>query len=105
MVDDFCLIAPFDCQAAQTSSRLHLAAWHINALYESDLTGPGASVDIARIWIQRLGSMISFQSNGMLFDGNGVQPDRFVTPSPGSFLDQGEDSVLNEAVEYLEASR
>ncbi|MDA8019420.1 MAG: S41 family peptidase [Thermoanaerobaculia bacterium] len=48
----------------------------------------------------RIGSMASFQSNGKLFDGNGVPPDVEVEPVPIYYIG-GEDNALEEAVERL----
>ena len=50
----------------------------------------------------RIASMVSFQTNGELFDGNGVEPDRFIAPSPDSFLESGTDNVLQAALDLLQ---
>ena len=49
----------------------------------------------------RLASMASFQPDGRLYDGNGIEPDIEVSPSPESFLKDGKDSVLEAAIEKL----
>ena len=46
-------------------------------------------------------SMASFQPDGKLYDGNGVQPDLLVQPKPGYFIDAGEDNFLIKAIELL----
>lgn len=48
----------------------------------------------------RIGSMASFQSDGSLFDGNGVHPDVLVDPIPEFFIG-GRDNVLEEAVKRI----
>ena len=45
----------------------------------------------------RIGSMASFQTNGKLFDGNGVEPDVTVESIPEYHIGKG-DNVLEEAV-------
>ena len=50
----------------------------------------------------RLGSMASFQSDGKLFDGNGVMPDVVVEPAPEYYIG-GSDNVLEEAVKLVKA--
>lgn len=45
----------------------------------------------------RIGSMASFQADGRLFDGHGVQPDVVVEPVPEYYIG-GRDNVLEEAV-------
>lgn len=49
-----------------------------------------------------LGSMVSFQRNGRLYDGNGVQPDILVAPSPVYFLKGGTDNVLLRATQFIQ---
>lgn len=49
----------------------------------------------------RLGSMVSFQADGKLFDGHGVQPDVVVWPTPEYFLENGDDNVIERAVEWI----
>ncbi len=49
----------------------------------------------------RLGSMVSFQADGKLFDGHGVQPDLIVPSAPGSLCFGGDDNVLEEAVRLV----
>jgi hypothetical protein len=52
----------------------------------------------------RLGSMVSFQANGKLFDGHGVQPDLLVEPTPEYFIG-GPDNVLEAAISRLTAEK
>jgi C-terminal processing protease CtpA/Prc len=40
--------------------------------------------------------MASFQSNGKLYDGNGIQPDVIIEPIPTDFIGKT-DSVLQAA--------
>jgi C-terminal processing protease CtpA/Prc len=49
----------------------------------------------------RLSSMASFQKDGKLFDGNGVQPDIFIEPLPEYFLKNGKDNVLEKAIRFI----
>jgi hypothetical protein len=49
----------------------------------------------------RLGSMVSYQPNGLLFDGHGVQPDILVDPTPQSFTEAGTDNVLERAIQII----
>ena len=49
----------------------------------------------------RLGSMVSFQPDGRLFDGVGVVPDIEIWPSPTDFVGKG-DRVLEEAIKLLQ---
>jgi len=49
----------------------------------------------------RLASMVSFQSNGSLYDGNGVAPDILVLPTPDYFLGK-EDKQLTRARKIIE---
>jgi hypothetical protein len=48
----------------------------------------------------RIGSIASFQADGRLFDGNGVQPDRVIEPEPAYFIG-GPDNVLDSAVQMI----
>ncbi len=48
----------------------------------------------------RIGTMVSFQADGRLFDGNGVRPDVVIEPLPGHFIG-GPDNVLAEAVKRI----
>jgi C-terminal processing protease CtpA/Prc len=48
----------------------------------------------------RIGSMVSFQADGRLFDGHGVQPDILVEPTPEYYIGRG-DNVLAEALKRL----
>ena len=50
----------------------------------------------------RLGTMVSFQPNGRLFDGNGVAPDLLVEPLPEFFVG-GRDNQAKRAVEVIRA--
>jgi len=50
----------------------------------------------------RIGSMISFQSDGRLFDGHGARPDVVVEPAPEYYIG-GPDNVLAEALTALAA--
>ena len=52
----------------------------------------------------RLGTMVSFQSNGSLFDTRGVHPDVHVEPTPGFFIGD-EDSQLRAAVRIIEGAK
>ena len=44
--------------------------------------------------------MVSFQSDGRLFDGNGVLPDVRVEPAPEFYIG-GRDNALEEAVKRI----
>jgi hypothetical protein len=59
---------------------------------EEKLPGTGISV--------RLASMISYQADGRLFDGNGTTPDVVVEPEPGYFVG-GEDTALRKAMAVI----
>jgi len=48
----------------------------------------------------RIGSMVSFQADGKLFDGNGIHPDILVEPAPEYYIG-GRDNVLEEAVRRI----
>jgi C-terminal processing protease CtpA/Prc len=48
----------------------------------------------------RLSSMASFQPNGKLYDGNGIEPDVVVEPVPTDYIGKT-DSVLDAAVKRL----
>jgi hypothetical protein len=48
-----------------------------------------------------LSSMASFQSTGLLYDGNGVEPEIPVEPVPEYYLVAGEDRVLSYALRFL----
>jgi len=52
----------------------------------------------------RLGTMVSFQSNGSLFDTRGVRPDVHVEPTPGFFIGD-EDDQLRAAVRIIEGAQ
>jgi hypothetical protein len=52
----------------------------------------------------RIGSMVSFQADGRLFDGNGVLPDVVVEPTP-EYYAGGADNVLAAALERIGAAR
>ena len=49
----------------------------------------------------RLSSMASFQPNGRLYDGNGIQPDVIIEPIPTDFIGKT-DSVLGAAITRLQ---
>jgi hypothetical protein len=49
----------------------------------------------------RIGSMASFQADGKLFDGNGVQPDVVVEPVPEYYIG-GRDNLLEAAVKRVQ---
>jgi serine/threonine protein kinase len=49
----------------------------------------------------RCASMASFQPNGKLYDGNGVQPDALVEPTPAYFLNGGKDPFMTAAMRLL----
>ena len=57
-----------------------------------------------RLWNSKirvhLSSMASFQPNGKLYDGNGIQPDIVVEPVPTDFIGQT-DTVLETAIRYI----
>jgi C-terminal processing protease CtpA/Prc len=48
-----------------------------------------------------LGSMVSYQRDGRMYDGNGVQPDVLVEPEAEYFLQGGRDNVLERALELI----
>jgi len=50
--------------------------------------------------VLRIGSMASFQANGKLYDGNGIQPDVLVEPAPEYYIG-GRDNVLEEAMRRI----
>jgi len=47
-----------------------------------------------------LSSMASFQPNGRLYDGNGIQPDIVVEPVPTDFIGRN-DTVLDKAIDFI----
>ncbi len=47
-----------------------------------------------------LSSMASFQPDGSLYDGNGIQPDVFIEPAPTDFIGQT-DTILDTAIHRL----
>jgi C-terminal processing protease CtpA/Prc len=51
-----------------------------------------------------LSSMASFQPNGKLYDGNGIQPDIMIKPIPTDFIGKT-DSVLEAAIQRLQQIR
>ncbi|MEM6429353.1 MAG: S41 family peptidase [Deinococcota bacterium] len=53
----------------------------------------------------RMASMASFQPSGLLYDGNGVQPDILVEPVATDYLRWHTDSVLDAAIEFILESR
>jgi hypothetical protein len=52
----------------------------------------------------RIGSMVSFQANGQLFDGTGVHPDVLLEANPEYYLGV-QDNVLEEAVRRISLTR
>jgi C-terminal processing protease CtpA/Prc len=48
----------------------------------------------------RLGTIVSFQSSGKLFDGVGVEPDVLIEPEPDFFIG-GRDNQLDGAVSLI----
>ena len=46
--------------------------------------------------------MASFQRTGLLYDGNGIEPDVVVDPEPEYFLTGGADNILQEALGLLD---
>jgi Tol biopolymer transport system component len=56
---------------------------------------PGSLLEV------KLSSMVSYQRDGRLFDGNGVAPDVLLHPSPEYHLTGGRDNVLERALEML----
>ena len=52
----------------------------------------------------RIGSMVSFQADGRLFDGHGVRPDVVVEPGPEYYIG-GLDNVLADAVGRVSQKR
>jgi hypothetical protein len=58
------------------------------------------TIEGGRIRLQ-LGSMISYQPNGHLFDGHGVQPDILINPNPSFYLNDKPDHVLDTAVDTI----
>lgn len=48
-----------------------------------------------------LSSMASFQPNGKLYDGNGIQPDFIIEPIPTDFIGKT-DSILQAAIQKLQ---
>lgn len=69
-------------------------------------SGGSARVQLVRLgktpFTLRIGSMVSFQPNGRLFDGFGVMPDIEVEPVPEYFTG-GHDNVLDRAIQHLVA--
>lgn len=51
----------------------------------------------------RIGSMVSYQADGRLFDGNGITPDALVRPAPDYYIG-GNDIVLAEALRRLRSA-
>ncbi len=46
-------------------------------------------------------SMASFQNTGRLFDGVGVEPDIYLDPVPEYYLLNGQDRVLERAIQII----
>ncbi len=59
---------------------------------------PNSGIEIA------LSSMASFRPNGKLFEGNGIEADILVKPTPGDFLGRS-DKVLDEALKWIRQVR
>jgi hypothetical protein len=53
--------------------------------------------------VLRIGTMASFQADGKLFDGNGIQPDVLIEPVPEYYIG-GRDNVLEEAMRRIRGS-
>ena len=51
-----------------------------------------------------LSSMASFQPNGKLYDGNGIQPDIVVEPVPTDFIGRT-DTVLDKAIDFINSKK
>lgn len=49
----------------------------------------------------RCASMASFQPSGLLYDGNGVEPDVVVEPTPDYFLQGGQDPFMEKALDLI----
>lgn len=66
--------------------------------------GGSARVQVVRLgetpFSLRIGSMVSFQANGRLFDGFGVAPDVEVLPEPAYFVG-GTDNLLEAALQRI----
>src|SRR5262249_8736262 len=52
----------------------------------------------------RLGSMVSFQADGKLFDGNGITPDILIVPIPEYFIG-GKDNALLAALNWIKSKK
>jgi C-terminal processing protease CtpA/Prc len=48
----------------------------------------------------QLSSMASFQPNGKLYEGNGIQPDIHIEPTPTDFIGKT-DTVLDAAIQTI----
>lgn len=46
--------------------------------------------------------MVSYQPNGKLYEGNGIEPDVTIEPIPTDFIGKT-DSILEAAIEYLQS--
>jgi C-terminal processing protease CtpA/Prc len=81
-----------------------LKGWRNITLVGTPSGGGSARIEAARLSSVpislRLGSMVSYMPSGQLFDGNGVQPDVLVEPSP-EFLIGGADNVLAQAIDTI----
>ncbi|MEM6804419.1 MAG: hypothetical protein AAF696_23670, partial [Bacteroidota bacterium] len=53
----------------------------------------------------RLSSIISFQPNGKLFEGEGVAPDIYLEPKQYSDIVGSTDSQLDAAIDYIKSHR
>ena len=77
-----------------------------NILCETQLTESGKIKEQDNSGLEvELASMASFQPSGLLYDGNGVQPDILIEPIPTDFLMDQTDSVLDAAIEFILESR
>jgi len=81
-----------------------LKGWH-NVTLVGTSSGGGSSrsqsFQLAGTRISvRIGSMVSYQASGRLFDGNGVHPDIRVDPIPEYFIG-GDDSAIHKALQWI----
>ena len=49
--------------------------------------------------------MASFRPNGKLYDGNGIEVDEQILPAPEFFTRDGEDRVLENAIQHFKESK
>lgn len=85
-----------------------LKGWKANITLLGTSSGGGSALSIRhRITEQiqiRCASMASFQSDGLLYDGNGITPDLIIHPEPESFLHGSTDTQLKAAIELISAN-